>query len=133
MRKENVYFASLERHSQLSYRESADQSGTFTKHHVRYCVTIKRQDNGKKLSFEYQCNRKAKPNFKDCLYCYITDASAYEYCCDDIDEFASEIGYEKISDCLKAFKACKNAYIDLIEFCGNTDSYEALKAYFERY
>lgn len=34
----------------------------------------------------------------------------------DIDEFHDLFGYQKISDCIKAFEGCKKAYQDVKEF-----------------
>lgn len=100
-------------------KKSLNQSSTVTRNHVRYDVTIRRIDDGRKLRFEYQCNPKYKePNLNDCMFCFISDARCYEDCNDDIQEFADMLGYEKVKETLLAFNACKQAYNDLLDFCG---------------
>ena len=45
-------------------------------------------------------------NFKNVMECLLLDKSAYDSCT-DIDDFQNEFGYEKVSECLKAYKGCK--------------------------
>ena len=45
-------------------------------------------------------------NFKDVMYGLLNDKSAYDNCT-DIDDFANEFGYEKVSECIKAYKGCE--------------------------
>ena len=114
--------------------ESNDQSDTFTIYHARYEITLIRLDICKEISFDYQCNPDfTTPNKEDCLYAFLSDAQAYEYCNDDIDIFASETGLTKVSECLKAFDACKKAFYQLKDFCGSDAVYEGLKEYFTDY
>ena len=118
----------------FTYKESINQSNTFTRYHVRYDIRIMRTDNKECLRFEYQCNPKFnKPNLKDCLYCYVSDAMAYEDCDDDIQFFADMLGYEKIKETLDAFNACKKAYSELLDFCGTEGVYKWLKNYYSEY
>lgn len=114
--------------------ESMNQSNTLTRNQTRYDITIKRTDNGEVVTLEYQCNPKyTKPNLKDCLYCYLNDATAYEYCDDDIDIFNDALGFDSVKACIKAFKDCKKAYVNLKRLCGSDGVYEWLKEYYEDY
>ena len=52
----------------------------------------------------YQNNEEL--NFKDVMYCLLSDADAYNSC-RDIDDFQANFGYEKASELLKAYNGCK--------------------------
>ena len=45
-------------------------------------------------------------DFERVIECLLLDKSAYDSC-RDIDDFQSEFGYEKVSECLKAYNSCK--------------------------
>ena len=45
-------------------------------------------------------------NFRNVMECLLLDKSAYDSCT-DIDDFQREFGYEKVSECLKAYNGCK--------------------------
>ena len=45
-------------------------------------------------------------DFKRVMECLLLDKSAYDSC-RDIDDFQAEFGYEKVSECLKAYNGCK--------------------------
>ena len=45
-------------------------------------------------------------DFKDVMYCLLSDADAYIYN-EDIDDFQANFGYEKASELLKAYNGCK--------------------------
>ena len=45
-------------------------------------------------------------DFKRVMECLLLDKSAYDNC-RDIDDFQAEFGYEKVSECLKAYNGCK--------------------------
>ena len=45
-------------------------------------------------------------DFKDVMYCLLSDANAYNTC-EDIDDFQANFGYEKASELLKAYNGCK--------------------------
>ena len=45
-------------------------------------------------------------DFKRVMECLLLDKSAYDNCT-DIDDFQAEFGYEKVSECLKAYNGCK--------------------------
>ena len=116
------------------FKKSMNQSNTFTRQHVRYDVTIIRNDTHQALQFEYQCNpRVCKIKKDDLFYCVTMDAYAYELSGDDIQYFADMYGYEKIKPCLEAFNACKEMYNKLITFCGSEMVYEWLKKHYENY
>ena len=45
-------------------------------------------------------------NYRNVMECLLLDKSAYDSC-RDIDDFQAEFGYEKVSECLKAYNGCK--------------------------
>ena len=45
-------------------------------------------------------------DFKRVMECLLLDKSAYDGC-GSIDDFQAEFGYEKVSECLKAYNGCK--------------------------
>lgn len=45
-------------------------------------------------------------DFRQVMECLLLDKSAYDSC-RDIDDFQAEFGYEKVSECLKAYNGCK--------------------------
>ena len=45
-------------------------------------------------------------DFKRVMECLLLDKSAYDSC-RDIDDFQAEFGYDKVSECLKAYNGCK--------------------------
>lgn len=45
-------------------------------------------------------------DFKQVMECLLLDKSAYDSCT-DIDDFQNQFGYEKVSECLKAYNGCK--------------------------
>lgn len=88
----------------MEYQKTLDQGELFTQEHVRYQVKISYID--KSLVTDYQCNKKDRPTKEDVLSCLLSDMMAYdEY--NDIDEFQEAFGYNKVSECLKAFQGCK--------------------------
>ena len=92
------------------------------KNHYMVFVTI----NGTKVQFEYYCN-DVSPLKVDALinafYCFLSDGIAYNNA-RDIDDFASEFGYDKVSDLLKAYDGCKDAWEKWQAICGDIDGYE---------
>lgn len=110
---------------------SYNQNDLFSLIHTRFDITLMR--NKKIILFEYQCNTSVtKPTKKDCLWCLMCDSSSYESCSGNIDEFQKEFGYEKVSECIKAFNGCKQNYQKL--YCLFTDDeIRALEEYFEDY
>ena len=45
-------------------------------------------------------------NYRNVMECLLLDKSAYDSC-RDIDDFQAEFGYDKVSECLKAYNVCK--------------------------
>ncbi|MEY8365773.1 hypothetical protein AALA22_09075 [Anaerovoracaceae bacterium 41-7] len=99
-------------------KKSQNQTNTLTPCHTRFEIEILRYDKNKRISFEYQCNTKySQPDFDSCFYAYLMDAEAF-MSCQDIDEFSREFGFEKVSECLRAYNGCKEAYINMLDFVG---------------
>lgn len=110
--------------------ESTNQQNTFSKMHTRFNITL--SYNQQSITFDYQCNTTmTEPTKKDCLYCLLMDSSSYEYC-ENIDDFASEFGYEKVSECIEAFNGCKKNYQKLHKLFNN-DEIEVLRCLFNDY
>ena len=76
----------------------------FTPFHERYEVKI--SHNEKSFTFEYQCPGIKKPKREELLECLIMDMKSYDNN-KDIDSFQVEFGYEKVTDCMKAYIGCK--------------------------
>ena len=84
---------------------SLNQSNKFTENHTRFDGKLSIEGN--ELYFDYQCNLKYNPpTFEDVLGSLLTDASSYDSN-RDIDDFAKEFGYEKVSEAIAAFNGCK--------------------------
>ena len=64
---------------------------------------------GAQILFYFHDNYMNKADKKDFLYALINDSQAYSSC-RDIDDFASEFGYEKVSECIRAYNGCKEQY-----------------------
>lgn len=80
------------------------KSKKFTNAHEIYNCSI--SYNGKKHSFEYQCNPKYnKPTISDVMNCLTSDSFYYEQS-RDLKDFAEELGYS-IEEAKKPFKLCK--------------------------
>ena len=81
--------------------------------------------NNKKFSFPYTdsvmayCNGD-KLDKMNALYCVLLDADAYDNS-RDIDDFSAEFGYEKISECLKAYRACEKTSEKMHEIFTNAE------------
>lgn len=67
---------------------------------------VKLSYNRKRCEFVFHDNYQNKSDKNDFLYSLLMDADAYNNT-RDLDDFASEFGYEKISECIRAYKACK--------------------------
>lgn len=112
-------------------KESDNQTDLFSMSHTRFDITF--IYNKKTIVFEYQCNASfVKPNKKDCLWCLCLDCSSYELSNGNIDEFQREFGYEKVSECIKAFNGCKQNYNKLHSLFTN-DEIKVLEEYYEDY
>lgn len=67
--------------------------------------------NNKKFSFPFTDSvaaycKNEKLDKINALYCVLSDADAYDST-QNIDDFAAEFGYEKVSELLKAYRACE--------------------------
>lgn len=112
-------------------KESDNQSDLFSLRHTRFDITF--TYNKKKILFEFQCNASvAKPNKKDCLGCLWFDSISYQSCDGNIDEFQKEFCYEKVSECIKAFKGCKQNYSKLHSLFTD-EEIKVLDEYYEDY
>lgn len=60
--------------------------------------------------FDFYCNdyELDEPNLREAFYFFLSDGIAYDNAI-DIDDFQSEFGYTKVSDCMKAYNGCKEA------------------------
>ena len=102
--------------------------GKYAKEHHRVFVTI----DGKRIQFEYYCNKHDMDEREliNAFFCLLSDGVAYANA-QDIDDFASEFGYTKITECVRAYKGCKSAYDKWQKF--NLDIYDALNFLQENY
>lgn len=92
----------------VTYQESLNQEGLLTKEHKKFDVKIEYKNEA--FYCTYQCNPNYNaPSKEDVLHCVLMDANAFDYS-QNIDDFAQEYGYKKISECVEAFEACKGAY-----------------------
>lgn len=64
---------------------------------------------GKQIVFDFNDNYLNKADKMDFLYALISDSQAYSSC-RDIDEFSKEFGYDKVSECIKAYNGCKEQF-----------------------
>ena len=109
--------------------------GDFTSQHSKFsCVLYDNKNND--YNFIYQCNLNyTKPTDESILSCVISDAFCYRDCMvgdddDNIQEFFNIFGYEKIKECLTAFKGCKKAY-ESIKKMLNDEEIEIIREYLE--
>lgn len=99
----------IENNVGFRYEKSINQSNLFTLNHTRFDIVLLYKK--KKIEFEYQCNAIfMKPTEKDCLYALLSDANCHSDSDGDIGNFRCEFGYEKASECIKAFNGCKENY-----------------------
>ena len=114
----------------FSCEESENQTKTFSRRHTRFDIVIAYK--GRRLKFDYQCNLGyCEPNKKDCLYAILSDSWAYEDY-DDIDDFQGAFGYEKASECLRAYNGCKKAY-QKVHYVFTDDELSVLNEHFQDY
>lgn len=55
---------------------------------------------------------ESEEDFAGILYCIFSDALSYLNA-KDIDDFQSEFGYQKVSECLNAYNGCRKEYSQL--------------------
>ena len=90
----------------IKYQEKLDQGDLISKYHIRYEVYLSYR--GKTLITDYQCNKRVEPTKEDVLSCLLLDTISYDSC-NDIDDFQSSFGYEKVSECIKVYNGCKKS------------------------
>ena len=87
----------------------------YQKNHYRVFITI----NGEKVQFEYYTNAVSplkKDELINAFYCFLSDGIAYDNA-KDMNDFQSEFGYTKVSECMKAYNGCKDAYDKWASLC----------------
>lgn len=70
------------------------------------------------IEFDYYCNdyELGEDELREAFYFFLSDGIAYDNA-NDIDDFQSEFGYTKVSDCMKAYNGCKDAYDKWTSLC----------------
>jgi hypothetical protein len=106
--------------------------------HNNFRIFVKNLENQKKVSFlfwdsiENYEKGKTELTEEDLIYCFkmlLEDALNYLEN-PDIDEFAKELGYEKVSDVIRAFNGCKKQLEKVIKLGIDTNEeiYELINA-----
>lgn len=62
---------------------------------------------------DYELN---EDGLREAFYFFLSDGISYDNA-KDIDDFQSEFGYTKVSDCIKAYNGCKDAYDKWASLC----------------
>jgi hypothetical protein len=75
-------------------------------YHDGYKVTLRYQKRQLTVPFYMGPAIGREPTAADVISCLISDAFAYENA-RDIDDFARDFGYERVSETLAAYEACK--------------------------
>ena len=81
--------------------------GNYIKSQNRVTITA----NGKRCSFMYYCSTNSEWNeqeYANAVWCFCLDATSYLNS-RDIDGFASEFDYTKVSEAVRVYNACKKA------------------------
>ena len=78
------------------------------------------------IEFDFYCNdyELGEDGLREAFYYFLSDGISYNNA-KDIDDFQSEFGYTKVSECLDAYNGCKDAYdkwtnlcdIDIYDIC----------------
>ena len=86
--------------------------GKYVKEQHNIKVTIDDKD----ISFNYFCNNDlGEDDLINAFYCFLSDGISYiDY--QMIDDFQDAFGYSKVSECLKVYNGCKEAYYKWTEF-----------------
>lgn len=63
------------------------------------------------VEFDFYCNdcELGEDGLREAFYFFLSDGIAYDNAT-DIDDFQSEFGYTKVSECMDAYNGCKGAY-----------------------
>lgn len=97
-------------------------------------ITVKNKDTGRQASFDFWASitnpeLRTQYDVLNAFYCFVSDAVSGLM---DIDDFQSEFGYEKDSECIKAYKGCQKAAAQM-ERIYDGDLYNLLNALAEDY
>lgn len=89
--------------------------GDYVKQHHEVDVTIGDHTE----TFDFYCNdyELDENELVEAFYYFLLDGISYDNA-KDIDDFASEFGFDKVSECIKAYNGCKEAYD---KWCSLTD------------
>lgn len=109
-----------------------ERSGIGTNYKYRVTIT----NEGKRMGVVFHdsvanFNNNEEPTIVDVLYSVVADSQCYESA-RDVEDFASEFGYEDMAFATKVFNACEKEHDNLIKLFGET-GYEILEACFEGY
>ena len=76
------------------------------------------------VEFNFYCNdyELDEDGLREAFYYFLSDGIAYDNA-KDIDDFQSEFGYTKVSECVDAYNGCKDAYDKWTNLC-DIDIYE---------
>jgi hypothetical protein len=79
----------------------------YVKQHFEIDVTI----NNRTVTFDFYCNDSYLDDEQLCeaFYYFLSDGISYDNA-RDVDDFQSEFGYEKVSECLEAYNGCKDSF-----------------------
>lgn len=104
------------------YVGTATPWGNYTKQQHKVTVWI----GDEHTEFDFYCNdyELDEDGLHEAFYFFLSDGIAYNNA-KDIDDFASEFGYTKPSECIKAYNGCKDAFekwksitdIDIYKIC----------------
>lgn len=84
--------------------------------YVKEQHNIKVTIDDKDISFNYFCNNDLdEDDLILAFYCFLSDGITYlDH--QSIDDFQDAFGYSKVSECLKAYNGCMEAYYKWMEF-----------------
>ena len=70
------------------------------------------------VEFDFYCNdyELGEDGLREAFYFFLSDGIAYNNA-KDIDDFQSEFGYTKVSECMDAYNGCKDAYDQWTSLC----------------
>lgn len=93
----------------------------YVKQHHNVTVYI----GDKWTEFDFYCNdgELGEDGLREAFYFFLSDGIAYNNA-RDIDDFASEFGYTKVSECIKAYDGCKDSWENWQAICGDIDTYD---------
>lgn len=85
------------------------------------------------IEFDFYCNdyELGEDGLREAFYYFLSDGIAYNNSM-DMDDFQSEFGYTKVSECIKAYNGCKDAYDKWTSLC-DIDIYDICNWMQEKY